>query len=45
MTTELRVVMYHSYQWHELVEQGWVTMWLDGSVAHMIRQYHYGVIL
>ena len=30
--------VYHSARWAELVEQGWITMHVDGPTATMIRQ-------
>jgi hypothetical protein len=32
-----RWVLYHSWEWAELVEQGWVTAWVDGQNACMLR--------
>lgn len=29
---------YHSPRWAELVEQGWVTMFVDGTTAAMWKQ-------
>lgn len=38
MQTEYCSCVYHSERWGELVEQGWVTMFVTGSMASMIRQ-------
>jgi hypothetical protein len=37
--TETMWVEYHSPAWRDLVEQGWVTSYVVGSAARMIRQW------
>ena len=31
-----RWVTYHSYAWQEMVEQGWVTIYTEGTQALML---------
>ena len=45
MKTEYCTVEFHGERWRELVEQGWVTMYVDSLGARMIRQWKYGRIL
>lgn len=38
MNTEYRLAEYHSHEWGCLVEQGFVTMFVENGCARMIRQ-------
>lgn len=33
----LRFVVYHSREWADLVEQGWITVDVERGVARMLR--------
>lgn len=35
---ETRLVEYHSYEWGCLVEQGFVTMFVENGLATMLRE-------
>lgn len=44
MQTEYKTVLYHSSEWANAVEQGWVTMSVENGIARMIRTWQYGLI-
>jgi hypothetical protein len=38
LITEYETAVYHSHHWGDLVEQGYMTMYVEGGIAYMIRQ-------
>ena len=35
---DYRMTIYNSEEWEALIKQGWFTMYVNGLVAHMIRE-------